>query len=160
MYDGVILKPDLDDVFDDSCFAHYGVKGMHWGVRKAIDSIGGAIKRRKNKIASIGSSIRRHENARTMSNVGKLMRAKNLGYTKTMFGVKGQGGENRWRYNSRIRKTIRTAIKNPTLEGREVFNKVIRSEHRKKKIGAFAADAARLSGGYAAGRMLGQLLWG
>lgn len=39
MYDGVIEKPSIDDLFDESCFAHYGVQGMKWGVRKAVDRI-------------------------------------------------------------------------------------------------------------------------
>ena len=33
-YDGIINKPDIDDIF----IAHYGVKGMKWRRRKAKKS--------------------------------------------------------------------------------------------------------------------------
>lgn len=44
VYDYVITKPELDDAL-----AHYGVRGMRWGVRKAIRK-GGIMTRRKAKI--------------------------------------------------------------------------------------------------------------
>ena len=86
MYDGVILKPDLDDVFNDSCFAHYGVKGMHWGVRKAIDSIGGAIKQRKS-----------------MKNVGRMMKSSST--RQTVLKIKGIPKE----IGSKMRNIVKTA---------------------------------------------------
>lgn len=45
VYDGVMLKPDLDDAL-----AHYGVMGMKWGIRKDLKKTGSISKKTKGKI--------------------------------------------------------------------------------------------------------------
>ncbi len=44
-YDGVILKPDLDEALE-----HYGVLGMKWGIRKDLALRGEISKKRRKKI--------------------------------------------------------------------------------------------------------------
>lgn len=49
-YDGVIEKPELDELY------HYGVQGMKWGVRKEVERVGRkigskALQIRKKKVA-------------------------------------------------------------------------------------------------------------
>lgn len=58
-YDGVIFKPSLDEYFE-----HHGVKGMHWGVRKAVDTVKGVgktiLKRPNAKARVIPTTIARN----------------------------------------------------------------------------------------------------
>lgn len=49
IYDGVIQKPDIDELFDDTCLAHFGVKGMRWGVRHDKKSSGKSHKSIKER---------------------------------------------------------------------------------------------------------------
>lgn len=54
VYDGVIIKPDLDDLLE-----HHGVKGQKWGIRKAITRMGNRNAQR------LAKRIKRQQKVRT-----------------------------------------------------------------------------------------------
>ena len=121
-YDGVILKPPLDDVLE-----HHGVKGMKWGIRKQKVSTGLA-RRRVNTGEAVSEAGQKAKSI--MSKIGKNVseRKKRMGYSeKTYQKYKKKG-----------------------MSDSEAVEAAKKS--RKKKVAAVAIGAAALTIGVLAAR--------
>ena len=124
-YDGVINKPDIDDIFIE----HFGVKGMKWGVRKAIDNV-------SNKI----------RNKKTMKNVGRMMRS---GFTKDTAKfhrrlMKGAGFSGKLNYTQRMK--VKESFKLDRIDDFKAFPKTTLSKISKiskKAIQSFGSSKVK-----------------
>lgn len=66
-YDGVVIKPELDDALK-----HYGVMGMKWGIRRDLRRNGSVSKKTKKKISKALSTASYRKTRRMLNGLGDL----------------------------------------------------------------------------------------
>lgn len=129
------------DYWNSPYIEHHGVKGMKWGVRKAVRqvgrtvrNIGGAIKNTANGIVRVGSAVRRFKNRRAIKS-GDANRI--LKRTKKMSNEELQQAVTRVQLVNGLNNNHGNTYSNSLGS--------IVSDSLKKKVGQMAADAMQTS---------------
>lgn len=106
MYDYIVTKPPLDE----ETLAHYGVKGMKWGVRKEYERVGRGI-------GSAAVKLRNRQESR-----GRWAKGDYKKLSTRLYGTKKQKLRNssKWRTEKDATKAGKRIVKNALIGGAAV----------------------------------------